>query len=439
MIKTIIVIKLLSLIILGLSLWWMHKEVNFFRCFSIPQVFFIFYLLLIYIGSFRFFLVSGYLSIKYIAAVNFVLLLIPFGITIANFIFKFDSKEILMYNKQPIIDDIKDFTFFIPFFLLFAFSLALFITYLHKLKVIPLFALFNNKYTTQDLLNFRFAATQGFSGSGYLYAIPAYTLFPLLSFIALAKYLASRKKYWILIFIFLFLLTSFANLVNIQKMPIALYIFGLFILWTIAHGAIDYKKALIIMIKLLIILLIVIYFYNRMSSSLSKGLLISLRGIYERICFGQTWVLYNYFKIFPKIHPFVHGKSIGHLCKIMGWEHFPVSHYVHNYMNPENAGKGGANTCFIGNMYADFGYIIMLLSMIVVGFIMQLCQIFFTRKRKEPLNLALLSFLCISFSKLSHTNFFVTLSTFGTIWSIVAIIALKFSYKGLKKLKIFNG
>lgn len=426
-------IVVLSFFLLCISFYLMHKTVRIFDYFTIPGFFFIFFLVFIYAGSFYVYSTNqDWASTKYFLAVNSVLLLIPVGITIANIFFRFKPKtELDSYFQMPLQDNLKDSVFIIPYILIIFFTIGLFAHYLSHLETIPFLALISmdsSGLTSSELAGLRYAATGGFIGTGYLYAIPIYILFPLLSYIALAKYFVSKKRFWLANFIILFFINIFASLATNQKAPIAMYLISLFILFSINQGKINYKKSLLLIGLLFLVILPIVYLQNPEIPSGEERILRSFQGISNRLFIDQTEILYNYFKIFPDIHPFVYGRTIGKLSDVMGWEHFPSSSYVYDALFPESAGQGGANTAFIGDMYVDFGYEVMLISIVFVGFLLQTFQIWLMRAKKTAINIALLSFLCISFSKLSQTSLFVTLSTFGVIWSIAAVFLLKSLY-----------
>jgi hypothetical protein len=77
-------------------------------------------------------------------AVNSVLILVPLGIRIAYYPLDFrPGQELEFYGNQSIQNDMQDSLFLIPYFLAVILSLVLFIGYLGKLEVVPVFALFN--------------------------------------------------------------------------------------------------------------------------------------------------------------------------------------------------------------------------------------------------------------------------------------------------------
>lgn len=419
-----------SLFMLGFSIFIMQKSTMFFQYFTVPSVFFIFYFFFIYAGSFYvYFISSGGTAIKYLVAIHLILLLIPVGTIIANYILKFRPKEELTtYFRQKVRDNLKDSVFVIPFSLIVLFSIGIFATYLFQLPTIPFLSLLSATSSYTELTETRYLATTGFTGNSYLYSLSYSILLPLTSLIALSKWFASKRKTWLITFSVLFFISIFGTLATNQKAPIVTYVVGLFILYTINRGKINYKKTALVLITLLLILLPMVYLLNPDIPAGKERILKSMQGISHRIFLGQTSCLYSYFEVFPNIHPFVYGRTIGDLSTFMGWDCFQASQYVYDWLFPYHAGKGSANTIFIADMYADFGYVIMILSIIFVGFLLQTCQIWLTRSPKTPVNIALLSFLCISFAKLSQTNLFVTLSTWGVIWSIVTIITLKLIY-----------
>ena len=91
-----------------------------------------------------------------------------------------------------------------------------------------------------------------------------------------------------------------------------------------------------------------------------------------RVFVVPTDVLYHYFEIFPYKHFFLFGRS----SQLFSWLYedgtFPLANYVARiwWQAPKTTGLANAN--FIGNFWADFGYIGVIISCFVVGIVIHL-------------------------------------------------------------------
>src|SRR5699024_2417582 len=104
----------------------------------------------------------------------------------------------------------------------------------------------------------------------------------------------------------------------------------------------------------------------------NTGFIVS--SIFERAFVSGVKPLYYYFSLFPENHEFLLGKSFSPtiLAGLLDYNSFNIENYIYNIRNPDALERGisGTNpTVFIGEVYANYGFIVMLISIIVVGFL----------------------------------------------------------------------
>ena len=97
-------------------------------------------------------------------------------------------------------------------------------------------------------------------------------------------------------------------------------------------------------------------------------------SLLNRLFIIPAEVLYQYFEIFPKSHQYLYGAG----TNLFSWFSskgdgtFPLTNYVAKYWWGIEFTSGSANTVFLGNFWAEFGFWGIIFSTIVVGFLLHL-------------------------------------------------------------------
>ena len=130
-------------------------------------------------------------------------------------------------------------------------------------------------------------------------------------------------------------------------------------------------------------------------------------AISSRLFIGQSYPLLLYFQTFPKKHDYLYGQSFPNPGGILPFKPFPITRYIYN----TNLGLADiaatAPTVFFGEIYANFGFAIMMIWMVFVGILLQLIQNYFQHKEKNVIISSLYIFYIIQCMQLALTSFFV--------------------------------
>ncbi|MBK6732985.1 MAG: hypothetical protein IPG61_02625 [bacterium] len=143
-------------------------------------------------------------------------------------------------------------------------------------------------------------------------------------------------------------------------------------------------------------------------------------AILNRLFYIPAYVLYYYFEVFPHQVGYLNGLTVDKLAAILGRETFDSANYVYRYIYPERIDSGLANAAFIGNAWADFGFVGVLVSGVVLGFLMQVSQILFFRSQKTLYDLAAYAFLIFGFWLTNSTALPTVLLSNGVIFALLA-------------------
>jgi hypothetical protein len=111
-------------------------------------------------------------------------------------------------------------------------------------------------------------------------------------------------------------------------------------------------------------------------------------AIVRRVFYVPAEVLYNYFVVVPDIVPYLNGRTIGRVQWILGESDINIANFVFQRMFPTRLESGLANTSFLGYLHADFGVPGILLGGALAGALMQLCQLWLSRRPKTMVTLA---------------------------------------------------
>lgn len=140
-----------------------------------------------------------------------------------------------------------------------------------------------------------------------------------------------------------------------------------------------------------ILLLIPLYgFFMNLSF---KDFSFILQSIFDRTFLGGVKPLFYYFYLFPTHNDYLLGKSFTPtvFSGLFNYEVFPIEKFIYLFIFPQNAARGivgTAPTMFIGEIYANFGFLIMLLSIILVGFLIGIIEIKLESLRYSYMNVS---------------------------------------------------
>jgi hypothetical protein len=139
----------------------------------------------------------------------------------------------------------------------------------------------------------------------------------------------------------------------------------------------------------------------------------------ERIFLEPARGLQLYFETYPAIHPFLHGTSTGAIATLFG-----VKDYVTPSVYIPNEVLGIENTSFpvlfIGEAWADFGYVGIALASVAVGFLLQIYNVwFFNQKKPRMEEVALFISIVLSTFHLEASNLLTSLFSYGMLSSFI--------------------
>ena len=268
----------------------------------------------------------------------------------------------------------------------------------YRMGGIPLLNLIRTRSVSAIL---RISVTHDYAGNLYFRNIVILMLTPLLSYLSYIYMRISKhhKIKWMILFILDALLAIFIKTYNLEKSPIVYWFFYFFIVEIMIgnkNATRFLKKIGILLIALIAIMYYIFYGYAGDLVSLSSGPL-------SRIIMTQASTLFLHFQVFPQNHAFLHGAS---LPKAIAWMFGSSESWVRSgsivmqIYNAKGVASGEAgvmNAMFIGEAYANWGTVGVLISPFIVAIPFVIAYGILLKQPKTPLKIVLYVALTISF------------------------------------------
>ena len=412
-----------------LSSWlMMQKAVGVFnlQALTIPGFTYLMYFVLIVLPAFYVYgeQVEPFRT-TYIFAVLSVLITVPAGIILVNFILHFGKREITDYYQAPIRSETASPA---GYTLLVIIALALTAVNFWEVRTVPLLYLIQNPGDYFGVAMLREEAGKLLNSPlSYAYFVLKIVVYPFLILLACSRYLASKRIPWLVTFLGLLLVGIIYCGMAVEKGVVAAIFAELFILFYLYKGGRPGKAA---------ILLAPIAFFAFPAFILSQQYRGLVHGtpagiasdILERVFHGPASVLYYYFEVFPAALPYQYGGSIGKFSVLMGWRSSNIPNAVGLYITHGARGtleSVNANAAFIGNLNADFGLVGVLLGGVIAGMVLQAAQIHLLRRPKTEQTLAICAFWMWTFSCLYDTPLPAVLLSYGVLLAPVILWVMK--------------
>lgn len=235
----------------------------------------------------------------------------------------------------------------------------------------------------------RINITRNFSGNIYIRNLIFQNFNPIISYFSYLIFRVTRKKKWLLLFIINLLLSLLIKTYNFEKAPILYYFFYFCILEILLNNRHIIKLIGFCSIVCFIIIIIqykLIGNYQNTVFTLSSGPL-------GRIFMTQISTLFLHIQTFPHLVPYLNGGSLPTvLARIIGqsvsWRRSGrVVMEIYN-RSGINAGTAGVmNALFVGEAYANWGLMGVIISPIVVAFWFSFAFSFLLNTKKTPINM----------------------------------------------------
>jgi hypothetical protein len=431
-------------LVLG-SAWVLHREIGLlsFRRLTIPGTWYVTYLAMILVPSWFVFLSHpGPTRGRFIAGVLTLLASVPAGVALVNRLTRFSRQEIDNYLLAPLTEGASDSSAMRACVIGLGAALGIGCLYLFEVETVPLLHLLRHPGDAMNLVFLREESLKLLASP----LTPIYSLlrtlgFPLLILVTLGFWLVRRRRRWLLLFGATLTAGLLYASLSIAKAPVAeIVLVGWCFLFLRGGGRVP-RHLLILGAAAGLVLMLAFPFAVVLAVWFSTGVdpLGAMLSIGRRLFYLPAEVLYWYFTLFPGPEGYLHGRTVGDVSWIMGWEYFNAPNYVGRIGLGSRIASVNANGAFIGYLHADFGPIGVLLGGLSAGAIMQGLQVWLLRRPKTVLNLAIYAFLLFAFWLLHSTSLPIVLASNGVILLVLTPAILGHVRGGLVRLRALRG
>lgn len=289
---------------------------------------------------------------------------------------------------------------------LFAVSVSVLVLYVSKIGVgnLAVLAAVGLVDTDTSSMALRSAMGNAFEGKYHWYRLFMRDFLSIASFAFFAHWLLCHKRFPLLIFIASFLITGFSMLMATEKGPFLWYLIALFLVYIIIRRGGRLPLQLILSgtsLGLLIIGLMYVYFMG------SPNIWTGIQSGFSRFTTGQMSGLYHYLIVFPEKVDYLLGTSFPNPGGIFPWEPYFLTVEMSNIVYPELEDKGiisSMPTFFWGEMYANFGYIGILIPPFFVGYVVYAINNLIFRLPMSPILLGIFLSVLLYVKNISGTG-----------------------------------
>jgi oligosaccharide repeat unit polymerase len=213
------------------------------------------------------------------------------------------------------------------------------------------------------------------------------------SYVALSAYLLTKRRIYSVIWIIATVLVLFKLVLGLNRSSVPLYLGSVMFIYLLTQNK---RISPYLFIKSLLsfgmILTAIFSWYGKMSPT------DAIMNVFDRLTTGAIGAAYYYVATFPNEVDYLMGSTFPNPGNLLGFERFNITVFISQQINIDqiNSGvyiPGSANAPFWAEMLANFGIIGIIVAAFVFGVIMWLVHSKLSRYNKEPVIIALITFI----------------------------------------------
>lgn len=261
---------------------------------------------------------------------------------------------------------------------------------------------------------------------------------PVISYFTFTCALASRQKRWYALAALMFASAILAKTYNFAKASLLFYIMVFVFIYIYFVGGIK-RRWMIAILAVGFTSFFAIYLIFGVNTPITD----IYNGVMGRVFFTQVGTLSYNFDLFPGNMPFLMGMSFSKillpLFGLAGAEQLRSARLLMEIYGSEGVYKGNAgvmNSLFIGEAYANFGWVGIIISVIWVALIIALFFTLALRMKKTPATVTLFAYFTVNIATTTQGGFVDFVYNTGWIVIIFALLVCHFiPYLEQKRLK----
>lgn len=334
--------------------------------------------------------------------------LLPVIILLVQRILKFDVKTSFseFLNKKIEVIEKSERIFFGLFCVAMIVAAGILVGVLAKIGYVPFFRLFVSPE------GFDMAVARGQIASVYflnrhLSNIVIAIMIPILSYLSFSYAVMTKKKIWHILSFVTFLLSVITKTYKFEKSPLAFHLLIYVLIFMYAVGGIKVLHMLGI-IAVLGVVIVTAY----LLSGFSGNIVDLYNGPVGRTLFTEVGTLAYCFDLFPSVFGFLGGRSFSPtILKLLGMDpalHLRSAKLVMAFYGSEKVYDGSAgvmNTLFIGEAYANWSYIGIVVAVLWVALLVAVLSTMILKMKKTPASITLLAVLTVRIGMMLEGGF----------------------------------
>lgn len=348
-------------------------------------------------------------------------LLLPGTILLGQKILKFNMRERFtgFLTEEVEVCNKWEQKFFVLFCIGIAFSAIILIGVLCKIGYIP-FVRFFSAPEGFEMTSARGQISSIYFINAYVSNIVIAIVIPLASYLSFSYVVLTKKRKWKVVAIVTFLMSVITKTIKFEKSPLAFHLLIFVLIFMYAVGGIK----ILHMVGIVMVLgAVIVAAY--LGSGFSGNLFDLYNGPIGRTLFTEVGTLAYCFDLFPAIFGFLGGRSFSPtILKLIGMDpalHLRSAKLVMAFYGSEKVYDGAAgvmNTLFVGEAYANWGYIGVVVSILWVALIVTTLTVVVLKMKKTPASITLLSILTVRIGMMLEGGFCDFVYSFDMIFTI---------------------
>jgi oligosaccharide repeat unit polymerase len=371
--------------------------------------------------------------------VLYSMIVMPLSMILLGKLFKIKSikKKFINYTKKPlkITTGSKLTRFILIVMLIHSFLILIYI--LKANEQIPILTLIKGKI--EQAARERVLVRRSFGGIIYIKNLFGYILMPIFAYYSFIIWKQNRGKFYFLTFIIINTLTLLLLTYDTQKAPVVFFIFGYVIILTMLEGGVS-KKTFVLFVGASLFIIGAAYAFTGGGDGL-RQITNFKSAFYGRLFISSLGGYVMSLKLFPDIitQPTWYIGTPEFFLNLFDLPNTESARLLMNYIDPEGVKEGTSNivaSYYLGEAYANYGIIGMLISPVIVGFVVQLVHLLTIKAKKDPLNIAFYTFITTKW--LLNAGFVNFLYFKIILYPVILLLIVKFSIKLISNKYIVN-
>jgi oligosaccharide repeat unit polymerase len=328
-----------------------------------------------------------------------------FAVAFSMFVLAFTNiytyKVLLKKSSEILSENTRADTSFLPLFFAFLFSVYSIFSFTSQIESIAFFVLFSDGVGQSQLARSSMSNDSSIFGY-YSFVFNYILLFVTLSYQKLS--LTTNNKIYSYLFILSMLASVFTAIMTTEKAPIIWLFFAIYVNYCLIRNNAKLPSKKILIASTFFFFLLVLLHIQFYGYSFDK----SVYAVISRAFSGSIQPLYSYIEIFPQQLDFLYGQSLPNPGGLLPFEPFVLTVEVNNIVNPADVKRGVVGsmpTIYVGEAYANFGIIGVLILPFVISFLILFYEILIRSAKRFYFTSSVYILLILHIKNLSITGY----------------------------------